>query len=68
MLRGGEDLLAGLCRRFGVRPGETTADGKITLEFGECLGACEGAPCILVNDVCHMNVTEESAAQIAETA
>ena len=43
------------------KPGETTADGRVTLEFAECLGACEGAPCMLVNDECHMNLTEESA-------
>jgi NADH-quinone oxidoreductase subunit E len=67
MLRGGEELLAGLCERFGVRPGETTPDGRVTLEFAECLGACEGAPCMLVNDECHMNVTENSAAQLIET-
>ena len=31
-------------RSSDVQPGGTTADGKITLEFAECLGACEGAP------------------------
>lgn len=64
MLRGGEELLAGLCERFDVRPGETTADGRVTLEFAECLGACEGAPCMLVNDECHMNVTEKTATEL----
>ena len=66
MLRGGEELLAGLSDRLGVRPGETTLDGRITLEFAECLGACEGAPCVLVNDECHMNVTESLAAELIE--
>jgi NADH-quinone oxidoreductase subunit E len=61
MLRGGEELLAGLCDRLGVKPGETAADGSVTLEYAECLGACEGAPCMLVNDECHMNLTEEAA-------
>jgi|SRR5437588_3369551 len=61
MLRGGEELLAGLCRRMNVKAGETTADGRVTVEFAECLGACEGAPCMLVNDKCHMSVTEETA-------
>ena len=61
-LRGGEDLLAGLSRRWNVAPGKTSADGRISLEYAECLGACEGAPCILVNDECHMNMTEETAA------
>ncbi len=42
-------------------PGETTADGKLTLEFGECLGACEFAPCMLAGDTLHKNLTNESA-------
>jgi NADH-quinone oxidoreductase subunit E len=66
MLRGGEELLANLCQRLGVQPGETTADGKVTLEFAECLGACEGAPCMLVNDECHLNITTEHADQLTE--
>ena len=66
MLRGGEELLAELCQRYGVKPGETTPDGQVTLEFAECLGACEGAPCMLVNDECHMNLTESSAAALIQ--
>ena len=49
-----------------MKPGQTTADGSVTLEFAECLGACEGAPCMLVNDECHMNLTEESAVKVIE--
>jgi NADH-quinone oxidoreductase subunit E len=57
VLKGGEELLETFCEKLGVRPGETSADGKITLEFVECLGGCEGAPCVLVNDEHRMNVT-----------
>ncbi len=60
-LRGGEELLEEISARLGAEPGETTTDGKITLEFAECLGACEGAPCLLVDDECHMNMTKASA-------
>jgi NADH-quinone oxidoreductase subunit E len=63
-LRGGEELLAELCERYHVKPGETTADGRMTLEFAECLGACEGAPCILVDDNCSMNVQAEQVDQL----
>jgi NADH-quinone oxidoreductase subunit E len=66
MLRGGEELLGELSRRLGVTPGETTADGSVTLEFAECLGACEGAPCLLVDDECHVNQTADSAAELIE--
>lgn len=64
MLRGGEELLAQLCEQHHLHPGETTADGKLTLEFAECLGACEGAPCMLIDDNCEMNITPEKAAEI----
>ena len=66
MLRGGEELLAGLSKRWNVKPGHTSADGRVSLEYAECLGACEGAPCILVNDECHMNMTEETALAAVE--
>jgi NADH-quinone oxidoreductase subunit E len=59
MLRGGEELLGDLCRRLHVQPGGTTADRKITLEFAECIGACEGAPAVLINDEARMNITPE---------
>ena len=54
-LRGGEEVLDHLCHAAGIEPGETTPDGKLTLEFAECLGACEFAPCMLAGD------TDESA-------
>jgi NADH-quinone oxidoreductase subunit E len=65
-MRGGEELLAEISERLHVEPGETTADGKITLEFAECLGGCDGAPCLLVNDECHMKMTTESAAKLIQ--
>lgn len=64
MLRGGEELLAELCAKYNVKPGETTADGKLTFEFAECLGACEGAPCITIDDVCHLDITADKADKI----
>lgn len=66
MLRGGEELLENVCNRLGVKPGQTTADGRVTLEYAECLGACEGAPCVLVNDDCFMNQNEESVAKLIQ--
>lgn len=67
MLRGGEELLSDLSERLDCAPGETSKDGRFSLEFAECLGACDGAPCILVNDECHMNVTAADAARVLET-
>ena len=41
---GGEELLDYLCQRLGIRPGETTADGRVTLECAECLGPAISPP------------------------
>jgi NADH-quinone oxidoreductase subunit E len=66
-LRGADDLLEHCSKTLNVPVGGTTADGKITLEFAECIGACEGAPAVLVDDEHRMNVTPESIdALIAE--
>ena len=57
--RGGEELLEYLCQRLGIRPGETTPDGRVTLEFAECLGACDHAPAILAGDIVLKQMTRE---------
>jgi NADH-quinone oxidoreductase subunit E len=63
MLRGGEQLLEGLCSKLNVTPGHKTTDGKITLDSGECLGMCEGAPCMMIDDELHGSLTMEKAAE-----
>jgi NADH-quinone oxidoreductase subunit E len=49
-LRGGQDALGYLKKRLGIEEGETTIDGRFTLQAGECLGACADAPVMIVND------------------
>ncbi len=50
MLRGGDELLDHACKRLNIEPGQTTADGKLTVEFAECLGICDHAPAALADD------------------
>ena len=63
---GGEGILDYLCQRLGVRPGGTTPDGRITVEFAECLGGCDFAPCLLVDGVLHKNLTEEKIDELVK--
>ena len=49
-LRNGEGALKHLCKKLGVEPYGTTADGLFTVQPSECLGACADAPVMLVND------------------
>jgi NADH-quinone oxidoreductase subunit F len=48
-LNGAEELLAHTCRKLGIEPGGTTADGKFTVKGVECLAGCGGAPAVQVN-------------------
>src|SRR5690606_3504104 len=67
MLRGSEQLTAQLEELLGVRAGETTADGLITLETThECLAACEGGPCLQVNHEYYLNVDRAKAERLVE--
>jgi NADH-quinone oxidoreductase subunit E len=61
MLRGAYELIEHCEAKLGVHCGETTPDGTITLEFAECIGACDGAPACLRDDAHVMNVTPEKA-------
>lgn len=56
-MRGAEGVIEHACKRLGVKPGETTEDGKFTLSTVECLGSCGTAPVVMVNDAYHENMT-----------
>jgi NADH:ubiquinone oxidoreductase subunit E len=56
-------VLEKMCAAAGIHPGETTADGRLTLEAAECLGACDFAPCMLAGDELHKNLSPEKAAE-----
>ena len=63
-LCGSNDVLKYLREKIGIGPGETTADGRITIKEVECLGACGGAPMMQVNKDYHENLTTESIDRI----
>jgi len=48
-LLGAESLIDHLKDKLGIEVGETTSDQKFTLTTVECLGACEQAPCMMIN-------------------
>ncbi len=67
MLRGGEDILAHVEKRLGVKAGESTPDGKFYLKVEEeCLAACCGAPMMMVDHVYHENLTPKKVDEILE--
>jgi len=65
-LAGAPKILAHLQRRLGVENGETTADGRITLQAVECLCACEAAPMMQVDDRYELNLTPDKVDRLVE--
>ena len=67
MLRGGDDILAQVEKRLGVKAGQSTPDGKFYLKVEEeCLAACCGAPMLMIDHVYHENLTPQSVDEILE--
>ena len=57
MLRGSTDILNTVCQHLGgIKPGETTKDGKFTVVEVECQGACSNAPMIVVGDDFYVSI------------
>ncbi len=56
-LCGSESLLTALEEKLGIKPGQTTEDGKFTLMLMQCLGACDFAPAMLIDKVLYKNVS-----------
>jgi NADH-quinone oxidoreductase E subunit len=65
-VNGAERVTEELCAKLGVAPGQTDASGTFTLMEVECLGACDRAPVIMVNDAWHENQTPESVGTLLD--
>lgn len=63
---GAVPVMEAIVRTLGIKPGETTKDGRFTLEYCQCLGVCESSPAILVNDKVYKNLTPGRAATLME--
>lgn len=65
-LLGAGSLADFLKEKLGIDIGETTGDKKFTLSIVECLGACEQAPCMMVNFDYYGNLDRERVDKILE--
>ena len=53
-------------QKLGIKPGETTADGRFTLSEVECLGSCGTAPMLQINFDYHENLTPEKIDEVLD--
>ncbi|MGH9870786.1 MAG: NADH-quinone oxidoreductase subunit NuoE [Candidatus Polarisedimenticolia bacterium] len=66
-LRGSDDLVGHIEKRLGIKVGETTSDGRVTLRTVECLGSCGTAPMCQIGDDFHENLTPQAMDALLET-
>lgn len=59
LVGGAEPVIEQVSRTLQLRPGETTPDGRFTLEVVECLASCGTAPALRVNDELYEHMTPE---------
>lgn len=62
-MNGARELADHLCKTFGVKYGEISKDGMVTVNKVECLGACHNAPMMQINDDYYENLTQDSAVE-----
>lgn len=64
-IKGGPSILEALKEELGIEIGETTKDGKVTLLKVPCMGLCDIAPAIMVNELVYGDLTPERVKVIA---
>ncbi len=65
-MQGKDRVMRQLENDLGIAFGETTADGKFSLEWANCMGMCDQGPALLVNEKLHTRVTPERVHEILE--
>ena len=65
-LEGGQLVAETIARKIGIKPGQTTPDGRFSLELANCIGLCDRAPAMLINDDAHVSLTPRKIAAILQ--
>ena len=63
-LKEGQAIMEAIETAIGIKPGNTTEDGRFSYEMTNCIGLCDGAPAMLINHDVHVKLTPEKIAGI----
>ena len=63
-VNGASEVIHAIQNQLGIKMGETTEDGRFTLEYCPCLGLCDIAPAIMINNEVYGNLTAETAKDV----
>lgn len=65
-VNGAELVTQALCDRLAIKPGQTDASGTFTVQEVECLGACDRAPVLMINDAWQEHVQPQDVPKLLE--
>jgi len=63
-LKNSQSILETVEEELGIKPGETTEDGKFSLQLTNCIGACDQAPAMMVNHELYVDLTPSKIKEI----
>ncbi len=63
-LKNSQIIIESVASELGIKPDETTADDKFSFELTNCIGACDKAPAMLINNEVHVDLTPKKISQI----
>ena len=66
-LKNAEMIVESVAKELGIGPGETTADGRFSFELTNCIGLCDHAPAMLINQDPHVDLTPQKIKQILKS-
>ena len=66
-LKNAEVIMKAVEKELGIVPGETTADKRFSFELTNCIGLCDHAPAMLINQDPHLDLTPEKIKQILKS-
>jgi len=67
LLKNSQMIIESVEGEIGIKPGETTPDGKFSFELTNCIGACDQAPAMMINNDVHVNLTPKKISQILKS-
>ena len=63
-LKNSDIIIESVKKELGIKPGETTPDGRFSFELTNCIGACDKAPAMMLNHDVYGDLTPERISQI----
>lgn len=65
-LKDSQMIIESIEDEMGIKPGETTPDGRFSFQLTNCIGACDKAPAMMINSDVHTDLTPGKIAQILQ--